>query len=434
MDVLLPFERLRKWGMKGGLAILDQGVFSGANFLLTILLARWLEASEFGQFAIGFAVLTFFIQVYTSFVLEPIGVLGTSNYADRLSSYLKSQVKLLFTLSIPLGVFLSTIVLLWRYLSDSISNSSPFLFATLGIPFVLFPLLMRRAFYVLQQPGIALAGSLVYFFCAIGGILVIKNLDLLSIESGMLLLFQSGTISGCVMLFLLQKSGAVDDEISLGGILSETWRFGRWLILSGFFIALATQSQVYLTGILSSPEDAAAVRVLQTFIQPMMLAFTAFSTLATPLISKDFTLGQYQSMRKKIYLLIFLPGIMAVLYECLLVYYGVTLNHWFFGEKYSFYADQIPIWGLVPFIWSLFWGGVIALQATKNPSTLVVISGTWAFFSLASGLVFIPVLGVRGATISIVIGFLAAFVSTWVLYWFMVHRIYIAVHEKKWIS
>ncbi|MGB5153560.1 MAG: hypothetical protein WBN74_07940, partial [Candidatus Sulfotelmatobacter sp.] len=36
-------EKLVPWAMKGGLAILDQGVFAGSNFVISILLARWLS-------------------------------------------------------------------------------------------------------------------------------------------------------------------------------------------------------------------------------------------------------------------------------------------------------------------------------------------------------------------------------------------------------
>ena len=44
---ILSFDRDRikhkliPWAMKGGLALLDQGVFAGSNFVISILLARW---------------------------------------------------------------------------------------------------------------------------------------------------------------------------------------------------------------------------------------------------------------------------------------------------------------------------------------------------------------------------------------------------------
>ena len=36
-------ERFSHWARNGGLVVLDQGLFSGANSLVNILLARWLE-------------------------------------------------------------------------------------------------------------------------------------------------------------------------------------------------------------------------------------------------------------------------------------------------------------------------------------------------------------------------------------------------------
>ncbi len=68
----------------------------------------------------------------------------------------------------------------------------------------------------------------------------------------------------------------------------------------------------------------------------------------------------------------------------------------------------------------------MALQAIKNAYAVVLISGVWAFFSLVSAWIFIPVVGVWGATISIIVGFVAALLCTWVLYWIMVYQKYIA--------
>jgi hypothetical protein len=38
------------WLKKGGFAAVDQGLFSAANFLVNILLARWLEPVQYGAF------------------------------------------------------------------------------------------------------------------------------------------------------------------------------------------------------------------------------------------------------------------------------------------------------------------------------------------------------------------------------------------------
>jgi len=419
--------RLKGWGLKGGLAVFDQAIFSGANFIVSIILAKWLTSKDFGEFAIGLAIITFFMQVYTSFTLEPMSVLGPSGYRDRLVPYLMGQVWLLFLLSVPLSMLLGLIVLVAQLLNSNSDTSSVLLFSAIGLPFILLPLLMRRLFYVLLKPGFALAGSVIYF----SGLLLIfyfaKRFGILSGANSILIVSLASLISGLIMFLFLQNKGSPYERIDLMTILVETWSFGKWLVISGVLIGLATQSQVYLAGILSRTEDAGVVRILQTFIQPMMLTSTAFSALATPIITSDFVLRDYQSMGRKIFLFTLLLGGTALAYECLLVLFGSSLDNVLFDGKYSAYTNQIPIWGFVPVIWSLFWGGVIALQAIQKPYVMVIISGSWAFFSLASALIFIPVLGVWGATISIVAGFSAAFVTTWILYWSMVYRKYILV-------
>ena len=117
------YLRLKKWALKGGLAVLDQAVFSGANFLSSILLARWLSSINFGEFAIGLAILTFFMQVYTSFALEPMSVLGPSGYHDHLPSYLMGQVWLLILILVPLSALLGVLVLVSQ-LFIAISDNS----------------------------------------------------------------------------------------------------------------------------------------------------------------------------------------------------------------------------------------------------------------------------------------------------------------------
>jgi O-antigen/teichoic acid export membrane protein len=422
--ILANLPLLKRWGLKGGLAILDQVVFSGANFITSILLAKWLSGKDFGGFAIGLAVLTFFMQIYTSFTLEPISVLGLSGYRDRLISYLMGQVRLLFLLSVPLGILLGLIALVTQSFYGSSGTSPILFFSGLGLPFILFPLLMRRIFYVLLKPGFALAGSVIYFLTLSLVFYLAKRFGVLSGTNSLLIVSLSSFFSGLIMLLLLRRNSPPTEKIDLWLILVETWSFGKWLVISGMFIGLATQSQIYLAGVLSSVEDAGAVRILQTFIQPMMLTFTAFSALATPAIVNDFVLRNYRAMRRKVFLFTLLASAGALMYEYLLFLFGSSLNNALFGEKYSAYSNQILIWGLIPVIWALFWGGGIALQAIQKPHAMAIISSVWVFFSLISGLIFIPVLGVWGATISIVLGYVVTLINIWIMYWIIVHRKY----------
>jgi len=82
--------KFARWVTKGGLAIVDQGLISGSNFLIGILLARWLMPEAYGAFALAFSVFLLLSYVYQSFLAEPQAVFSGSAYSGSLRGYLKT--------------------------------------------------------------------------------------------------------------------------------------------------------------------------------------------------------------------------------------------------------------------------------------------------------------------------------------------------------
>src|SRR5579884_656708 len=79
---------VRLWSFRGLLALLDQGLISGANFLVGILLARHLAPDRYGAYAMAFEVFLFLSVAYGALVLEPLSVFGSSVYKDSNREYL----------------------------------------------------------------------------------------------------------------------------------------------------------------------------------------------------------------------------------------------------------------------------------------------------------------------------------------------------------
>ena len=92
-----------RWVGKGGLAVLDQGLISGSNFVISILLARWLIPEQYGAYAVALGINVLLFTVYQSLLLEPMSVFGGSSYRECLRGYLGS----LFWIHIAasLGIF-----------------------------------------------------------------------------------------------------------------------------------------------------------------------------------------------------------------------------------------------------------------------------------------------------------------------------------------
>jgi hypothetical protein len=88
----MNFTRLRSWGTRGGLAILDQGTYSGSNFILNILLARWVTQQDYGAFSVAFTIVLFLSSLHNAIQLEPMSVIDSSNYPREMNDYLYAKI------------------------------------------------------------------------------------------------------------------------------------------------------------------------------------------------------------------------------------------------------------------------------------------------------------------------------------------------------
>ena len=74
--------------------MLDHGLISGSNFLLGVLLARWLEPQQFGTYNLAFSSFLLISVVYQALVLEPQSVFATSTYRHEPRQYMGSLLRL----------------------------------------------------------------------------------------------------------------------------------------------------------------------------------------------------------------------------------------------------------------------------------------------------------------------------------------------------
>ena len=123
------FSRLVRWISKGGLAILDQGLISGSNFLVSILLARWLTADQYGAYAVAFGIYLMLTLVYQSLVLEPMGVFSGTTFGQNLRGYVRTLVSIHIALSVTI---FSALLISWA-ISHRVSSGSEVTGALAGI-------------------------------------------------------------------------------------------------------------------------------------------------------------------------------------------------------------------------------------------------------------------------------------------------------------
>ncbi len=404
----------------GGVSVLDQGIFSGANFVLSVILARWLSSDQFGTYTIGFTVLIFVYQFYLAFLLEPMGVLGPTYFPNHLPEYVLLHLKSHFLITIVAGFFF--IILAFVFAESPLLVRQTLFLTGSTLPLLLLPWYLRRAFYILGRPDVSLWGSLTYAVCLVVFTISLRQSDTLSGLSAILATAMAGALSGAFLFLAFRRQNAHSPIGSFSAVMMQNWHFGKWLIISSIFIAFASQMQIWISANLLGVSASGTLRALQVVIQPMMLTITALTALATPVLSLEYSQGNFVNFRQKIRFLILALLIAGILFEVFLLAFSSSIEVFIYGGKFSAYAVLLPIWGIIPLSMAYSSGIQAGLQAAQRPKAFVIAAILWAITSLGFGVWLTLHLGILGATWSAVLGYLVFVLTLSVLYWLWVYH------------
>ena len=401
-------ERLRVWGIRSGISILDQGLTSGAGFLLNLLLARWLTGEAYGAFAVTFTTVLFIAGFQNVLVLEPMSVFGPSNYVRRMPGYFAGQIKVHAVL---VGI-LSALLLGIAATMMRMRVSEHLVLATAGsavtLPFILLLWLVRRMCYVVHRPSAAVLGSAIYLVCVLTGLFALHQWGWLTPWSAFFLM---AATSIPATLLLLWRLGVVSPDLSnvssLRDTFRENWRYGRWLVASTTLYSATSQTQTYLTAGFLGLGASGIFRAMQIPSLVMTQIIIAMSLFVLPIMARQFGVGHIYRLRKSAVLASLLLTIMSIAYAGALAIFCKPIESALFGGKYSASAWLIPILGLVPVCVAFGTGFSMALRASQQSHLDLLANVISAVVGLVTAVVFIKIWGLPGAAVSLIAGYAA---------------------------
>lgn len=394
--------KIRSWVIQGAVALADQGVYSGTNFVVNVLLARWLAPEGYGAFTVGFSVFLFLAGFHSALILEPMSVIGPARYGSSLGEYLRGQVRLHAVGTLPLGGILVAAGLAVLLVRDSLPLGTCLLGVGILLPSLLLAWLVRRAFYVLRRPGQSLLNNALYFITCLAAIFVLRRVQALSPLTGFVAMALAGVFSGLVGYgWLLRHSSESHLAIpSWTGLLREQWRYGRWVVVSTALSAFTGQFQTWFAAGQLGLEAAGALRAMQNLMLPMGLAVTAISSLALPALSACFGQGDLVDLRRKGVLVTAALTTLAAAYEVGLLVFGRGIEYLLYRGKFAAYTDLIALVGLVPVFTALGSGYSLMLRAVQRPEHYLLAGAVVAPISLVATITFTKWWGVIGVAAS----------------------------------
>jgi O-antigen/teichoic acid export membrane protein len=381
-------ERLLFWVRRGGIAILDQGLISGSNFLVSVLLARWLTAEQYGSYAVAFGIFILLSLVYQSLVLEPMSVFGGSIHRNNLRGYFASLLWIHVTLSLSIFLLFGTSAALARLFGQAAGLPGALAGVTIASPCVLFFWLARRSFYLELSPSQAAVGAFVYAGFVLTSLWIFYRHQMLSPFTAFVLIAIGALGTGSFLMVRLRLAVRQEGtKLSTWTTWRQHWSYGGWALagcIASWVPAYIFYPVLSTFGTMAQSGD---LKALMNLTLPLEQTKAALSMLLLPYAAgvQDAERG---SGGKLLSLRLTLVGLgLAVAYWIVIIPMNRPLFHFLYSGRYMDIAYQLPLVAVGSIFWSAAFGPAIALRATKSPAT---VFAAYLFAAVASLLIGIP--------------------------------------------
>ncbi len=406
-------------------SIADQAVFSGTNFATNVLLARWLSAESYGAFSVAWAVCLILAALHNALIVEPMMVVGPAEFGTRLGSYLKRVTRLNVATVFILGLLAAGAAVFYRGLlvRDALSALG------LALPGYLLLLSCRREQYIADRPIRA------FYFSVSYAILLGTALGLLH-GTGKLTPWSAVLATGLSLLVacwaLLRRDFPFDYQPSphtLGEIANAHWIYGKWLFASAMLGIGISDLQVLLLSKMVDLNSAGALRALMNFILPLGQLLTVLSVFTLPKMARSMKArGVAIGLRRSGF---YAAGVIAIAlaYSLLLLLLASPLEHFLYGGRMAAYLSEVPWLALTVCLTAVAMAFSTPLRAAQNSQHALFAGVAATIAGLGSSLILLPLYGLKGAFVSLVLANAASAVVVVSTYLWMLRK-----HPVDWAT
>jgi len=382
---------------------MDQGLFATSNFILNILLARWLNTNEYGTFSVAYTIFLLLATFHSATLSEPMLVFGPGKYKSKISAYLRVLLLGQWIFGVTVGtIFFFAFLALWRFTS---SPQAPVFFGlAIASPFILFQWLMRRACYINLHPQLAAIAGAGYMVLTLFGAFSLYYFKWLSPTTALFIMAIASLLSGLWLFFKLRvHCNFRKDREFIRDVLNDHWKYGRWASGTAALSWIPGNIFTLFLPIWWGLEASAAYKALINMILPMMHVTTALGAIFLPVLVDRRGLPNFRHL---ILLFSIFVILVTVIYWVLLGVFSEVIISFLYTGKYLEYVDLLWLTGIIPIMGGLVTISGCALQAMELPSKVFLAYVASSVATLSIGLLFVLSLGVSGAMIGTLIAYI----------------------------
>lgn len=399
-------KNISAWAKKGSFAVLDQGFFAAANFSINILLARCLDPTQYGAFALAYSVFLILLTLHSAILIEPMLIFGSGKYSDKFRSYIGILTYTHWILSLIFSLcFLVATLVCWHLGARELVQASAGL--ALSLPCLLWLGFMRRVCYVRSEPQWAAIGGGCYLMLILGGGSWLYTEQQLSVFLALLLMGgASGIVSVCFLSLVRPQWRLAGSSPAIGMVLHDHWQYGRWSSATTTLTWLPGNLYYTLLPVWAGLEGSAALRAIMNLATPLLQVMSAGSVLFLPKFTRMLRSDEKGSMHHLVQFATFLFVAGAVINWFLLFLFGNKFFSWLYADRYAQYADLLVLVGFFPLLEGI--SGVLstALRAMLYIDRVFWCSVVGVLLAFTAGLGLIAYAGVVGAVTGLIMTWL----------------------------
>ena len=345
--MLINFLKKSIIGSNKYLIFLDQIIVSGSNFLISIIILRFLGTENFGIFSFYFLFLNLILGLQISYIISPMLTNASKQNNSEINLFYGSVFiqQIFFTFLISIFFFILSIF--FKDFNEEYKlgvYSFQFLLILITTQFHQFirRLLLSKKYYCR-----ALIGDLVTYISLITSLLYLNSIKLLTLYNIWWLFFYTFLI-GIIFNFSVLFSLNFKFNYTLH-VIKTNWIIGKWLLVTSLTQWFSGNLWLINAGIILGPFNFGIIRACQTILNVLNIIFQSIENFAPSEVSEKFYKGGIYLMDKylkkftmKYFIVIFLITIFIILFS-------KNLLNFFYGNEISeFYYILISLSFITP--------------------------------------------------------------------------------------
>lgn len=257
------------------LVLTDQALVSGVNFIVGIILARFLGLQSYGLFALAWMAVLFASSLHQAFIISPLYSIYPKQ--ENKKQYLAS----LFTLQIVFSVltFMVTLLILTVavHFYPEWGNGINFYILSGVVAIFVFNDYLRRLFFTLHKPVSVLTMDVIGYGLQPVGVLVLHLNGALDLHSVFVMLLVLLSFSTATSLIFSYKEGMMLK--GLKNIVLVNWRYSRYLIGTALLQWFSGNFFIVVSAGIIGPLAVGAIRIAQNVVGVLHILFLAMENI-----------------------------------------------------------------------------------------------------------------------------------------------------------